>query len=157
MQLIEVNSPRLARDFIRVNVELYRGDPNYIRPLDKDIHEIFDPSHNKSFRFGEAARWVLRDKEGTPLKAHPAVKIVHDNEVKMFKLLREFRMTPKGREKLHKEKPPRGEPDGGWWGKTSFGLRWRCLMMRSLPGWRMIDTEPADRHRCLPCPQQRSR
>lgn len=64
MQLIEVNSPRLARDFIRVNVELYRGDPNYIRPLDKDIHEIFDPSHNKSFRFGEAARWVLRDKEG---------------------------------------------------------------------------------------------
>lgn len=48
---------------------------------------------------------VLRDKEGIPIKAHPAVKIVHDNEVKMFKLLREFRMTPKGREKLHKEKP----------------------------------------------------
>ncbi|MBI5372562.1 MAG: hypothetical protein HZA79_11125 [Sphingobacteriales bacterium] len=64
MQLTEVTSPKLARDFIRVNVEINKNEPNYIRPLDKDIEDIFDPKKNKSFRFGEATRFVLRDDEG---------------------------------------------------------------------------------------------
>lgn len=64
MQLIEVNSPRLAKDFILVNVEINKGDPNYIRPLDKDINDVFDKNKNKAFRFGEATRWVLRDNSG---------------------------------------------------------------------------------------------
>lgn len=61
MQLIEVNTPRLAQDFIRVNVELNRKHNNYIRPLDKDIHDVFDPEKNKAFRFGKVTRWVLKD------------------------------------------------------------------------------------------------
>ncbi|MBO9571804.1 MAG: hypothetical protein J7497_06285 [Chitinophagaceae bacterium] len=42
MQLIEVTDDSLARQFIDVNVIMNRNDPNYIRPLDKDINEIFD-------------------------------------------------------------------------------------------------------------------
>jgi len=61
MQLIEVNNPRLAQDFIRANVELNRNHNNYIRPLDKDIHDVFDPEKNKTFRFGKVTRWVLKD------------------------------------------------------------------------------------------------
>jgi len=64
MQLTEVTTPQLARDFIRVNVELYKNDPNYIRPLDKDINEVFDVNKNKAFRFGEAVRWILKDDKG---------------------------------------------------------------------------------------------
>lgn len=64
MQLTEVTTPQLALDFIRVNVELYKDDPNYIRPLDKDINEVFDASKNKAFRFGEAVRWILKDDQG---------------------------------------------------------------------------------------------
>jgi len=64
MQLTEVTTPQLARDFIRVNVELYKNDPNYIRPLDKDINEVFDVNKNKAFRFGEAIRWILKDDQG---------------------------------------------------------------------------------------------
>jgi hypothetical protein len=64
MQLIEVTTPALARDFIKVNVEINQGNPQYIRPLDKDINEVFDPKKNKAFRFGEAIRWVLKDKNG---------------------------------------------------------------------------------------------
>jgi len=64
MQLTEVTTPQLARDFIRVNVELYKNDPNYIRPLDKDINEVFDADKNKAFRFGEAVRWILKDDKG---------------------------------------------------------------------------------------------
>ncbi len=64
MQLTEVTTPQLSKEFIRVNVELYKNDPNYIRPLDKDINDVFDPEKNKAFRFGEAARWILKDNNG---------------------------------------------------------------------------------------------
>ena len=64
MQIAEVKDRKGQRDFLRVNVELFKGEPNYIRPLDKDIEEVFDPQKNKAFRFGEAIRWVLKDEQG---------------------------------------------------------------------------------------------
>lgn len=64
MQIIEVNSPQLAGEFLRVNVELNKNNPVYIRPLDKDINEVFNPEKNKSFRTGEAIRWILKDDKG---------------------------------------------------------------------------------------------
>jgi hypothetical protein len=64
MQLVEVNSPALAKQFIQVAVELYKNDPNWIRPLDKDINDVFDKNKNKAFRFGEATRWILQDADG---------------------------------------------------------------------------------------------
>ena len=64
MQLIEVNDAHTAKDFIRVNVEINRSSPNYIRPLDKDINDVFDKKKNKTFRFGEAIRWILKDEKG---------------------------------------------------------------------------------------------
>jgi hypothetical protein len=64
MQITEVTNAALARDFIKVNVELNRLNPNYIRPLDKDIEEVFDPARNKMFRFGECIRWVLTSSDG---------------------------------------------------------------------------------------------
>jgi hypothetical protein len=64
MHLIEVSNKQTAREFLLVNVEVNKKDKNYIQPLDKDINDVFDPSKNKSFRFGEAARWILKDKKG---------------------------------------------------------------------------------------------
>lgn len=64
MRLIEVTTPALAQDFIRVQVDLYKKEPNYIRPLDKDIEEVFDPKKNKLFRNGKCIRWVLQDDKG---------------------------------------------------------------------------------------------
>ena len=64
MQIVEVKDQKGQRDFLRVNVELFKGEPNYIRPLDKDVEEVFDPQKNKAFRFGEAIRWVLKDEQG---------------------------------------------------------------------------------------------
>lgn len=64
MQLIEVTNPSLAEDFIRVNVLINRNNPNYIRPLDKDIQDVFDPKKNKTFRFGTVIRWVLKNEKG---------------------------------------------------------------------------------------------
>ncbi|MDX5421080.1 MAG: hypothetical protein LPK14_02415 [Hymenobacteraceae bacterium] len=67
MQLIEVNTPELAREFLMVQVRIYKNDPNYIRPLDKDINNVFDPKKNKLLRNGEAIRWILKDNSGKPI------------------------------------------------------------------------------------------
>jgi hypothetical protein len=64
MQLTEVSNPALAGEFIQANVLLNRKDSGYIRPIDKEIEEVFDPAINKAFRHGECTRWVLKDEEG---------------------------------------------------------------------------------------------
>jgi hypothetical protein len=64
MQIIEVTNAPLAEEFIAINPKLYKGDPNYIRPLNKDVAEVFDPAKNKSFRSGKICRWILRDDSG---------------------------------------------------------------------------------------------
>jgi hypothetical protein len=64
MQLIEVTQPEQAMDFIRVNVELNRDVPGYIRPIDKEINEVFDKKYNKAFRHGEVTRWILKNADG---------------------------------------------------------------------------------------------
>jgi hypothetical protein len=64
MQLTEVKDKKTARDFIEVNVLINENDPNYNRPLEKDINDTFDPAKNKTFRFGEATRWILRSGNG---------------------------------------------------------------------------------------------
>lgn len=64
MQLIPVNTKATAKEFLQVAVQLYKNDPNWIRPLDKDINEVFDPKKNKAFRFGEVERWILKDADG---------------------------------------------------------------------------------------------
>jgi hypothetical protein len=60
MQLIEVTNKQLAEDFLLANVLINKGNPNYIRPLDKDVHDVFDPKKNKAFRFGSVIRWILK-------------------------------------------------------------------------------------------------
>lgn len=64
MQLIEVNTPELAQEFLDVQLKLYKKDPNYIRPLDKDIHNVFDTKKNKLLKEGDAIRWVLKNDKG---------------------------------------------------------------------------------------------
>lgn len=64
MQLIPVTDSHLAKQFLQVAVVLYRNDSNWIRPLDKDINDVFDEKKNKAFRFGEAVRWILKDEAG---------------------------------------------------------------------------------------------
>ena len=62
MQMHEVKTFLDKKAFLQVAVDLYKNDPNWIRPLDKDIEEVFDPEKNKFIkRGGEYARWLLKD------------------------------------------------------------------------------------------------
>lgn len=65
MQLIQVNNTSTAKEFLQVPVQLYKNDPKWIRPLDKDIEDVFDKAKNKAYRFGETFRWILKSADGT--------------------------------------------------------------------------------------------
>jgi GNAT superfamily N-acetyltransferase len=62
--IVEVNNPRRVKEFLMLPVRLYKDEKNFIRPLDQDIEEVFDPKKNKFFRNGEAIRWLLQDEKG---------------------------------------------------------------------------------------------
>jgi hypothetical protein len=61
MKLVEVKTAAHIREFLELPVKLYKGVPNWIRPLDKDIESVFNPEKNKTFRHGECIRWILTD------------------------------------------------------------------------------------------------
>lgn len=64
MTIREVQTAQQARTFLAVHVELNRHEHGFIRPLDKDVEQVFDPEKNKSFRQGKACRWLLLDENG---------------------------------------------------------------------------------------------
>jgi hypothetical protein len=61
MLMHEVKTDVDKRLFLELPIGLYRDDPNWIRPLDKDIEEVFDKEKNKFFKKGECTRWVLKN------------------------------------------------------------------------------------------------
>ncbi len=64
MNILEVTDRNKARAFLRVPRILYRDDPVWVCPLDKEIESIFDPQKNVYFHHGEATRWILTDEKG---------------------------------------------------------------------------------------------
>ena len=64
MQLIEVNNASTSKDFIQVNVLMNKNNSNYIRPLDNDVNDVFNPAKNKNYKYGETKRWILKDDNG---------------------------------------------------------------------------------------------
>ncbi len=64
MKKIIVDNESLAKAFLEMPLPIYKNDKSYIRPLDKDIEEVFDQSKNKFFRHGECERWLYQDTTG---------------------------------------------------------------------------------------------
>jgi hypothetical protein len=62
MKITEVTKRELRKAFLKVPVLIYRDDPNWVRPFDKEIESIFDQEKNVYFEHGEAIRWVLYDE-----------------------------------------------------------------------------------------------
>lgn len=80
MTIQEVTTQQHADDFVLFPVRLYRNTPQWIRPLDKDIHAVFDKEKNKAFRNGSCIRWLLLNDNGETIGRVAAFvnqKIVH--------------------------------------------------------------------------------
>jgi hypothetical protein len=61
MQIREVASGSDEKLFLQLPLQIYKDDPNYIQPLNKDIEEVFNQQKNKFFRHGQCARFLLFD------------------------------------------------------------------------------------------------
>ena len=62
LKIVHTDSPE-ERDFLQLPVRLYRKEACWIRPLDKDMLEVFRPENNKMYRSGECMRWTLYDQQ----------------------------------------------------------------------------------------------
>jgi GNAT superfamily N-acetyltransferase len=62
--LEEIRSKAAGKEFLDLPKRLYRGNRNWVCPLDGDIEGVFDPARNKKFSGGEAVRWIARDEAG---------------------------------------------------------------------------------------------
>ncbi|MDR2912342.1 MAG: hypothetical protein LBV38_03450 [Alistipes sp.] len=60
----EVSDKGLTGEFLQLPKSLYKGNRNWVCPLDNDIESIFDPAKNKKLADGEAVRWIARDENG---------------------------------------------------------------------------------------------
>ncbi|MBN1951261.1 MAG: hypothetical protein JW801_08650 [Bacteroidales bacterium] len=64
MNIVKVERKKGKKDFISVAKILYKDDPVWVCPLDKDIDAIFDPKKNTYYKHGIAERWILKDDQG---------------------------------------------------------------------------------------------
>jgi len=63
MKLTEVTQERHIREFLQLPLRIYQNDPNFIRPLDDDIEQVFDKERNEGFKTGNCIRWILQDED----------------------------------------------------------------------------------------------
>ena len=62
--LQEVTTSAQEREWLDLPKKIYKGNRNWVCPLDQDITEVFDPARNEPFAEGEAVRWVVRNRAG---------------------------------------------------------------------------------------------
>jgi hypothetical protein len=63
MLLIAVDNKKAEKEFIQLPYSIYKNDPNFIAPLEKDIKAVFDPAKNPILGYGECKRWILKDND----------------------------------------------------------------------------------------------
>lgn len=64
MEVLVVDDVERIREFLDLPRELYKDDPHWVCPLDKEIEKLFDPSQNELLETGEAQRWILKNNSG---------------------------------------------------------------------------------------------
>ncbi len=65
MKITEVTDRQTAQEFLQVNAMMNAANPSYIRALDNEVNEVFDPAKNKLFKYGEAKRWIATADDGS--------------------------------------------------------------------------------------------
>jgi len=63
-KLYELITSQDVRDFNALPSRLYKGNKNWVRPLDVDIEKVFDVDKNPLYSNGESIRFLLKDNNG---------------------------------------------------------------------------------------------
>ena len=67
MKILPVVDKKAKSMFLELVTLIYKDDKAYVRPLDAQIEEIFNPAANNFFTHGEAERFILVNDEGTTI------------------------------------------------------------------------------------------
>ena len=62
--VIKITDALKIKEFNEFPSWLYRDDPNWYRPLDANVEEIFDLNENKHLKNGNISRWIIQNTEG---------------------------------------------------------------------------------------------
>ncbi len=62
--ICEVKTGKGKKEFLDVARTIHSGDNNWVCPLDKQVHNTFEPRKNSYFQHGRAERWVLKGATG---------------------------------------------------------------------------------------------
>ncbi len=57
IQIVQTSQDKL--NFVKFPIKLYENDEHWIRPIDKDVEDVFDSSKNKLHSNGKSERWLL--------------------------------------------------------------------------------------------------
>lgn len=60
----EVTTKYEIKQWLAFPAKLYRHDPHYVRPLDREVEHVFNREDNKLFRHGDATRYYLTNERG---------------------------------------------------------------------------------------------
>jgi hypothetical protein len=65
MKIVEIRQEKhLIKEFLEFPAKLYKNEKNWIRPLNIDIEETFNPEKNIHFKHGKCTRWILQNEKG---------------------------------------------------------------------------------------------
>ncbi len=64
MQIIEVKDEVSRKAFHQVAHDIYKGDSNWVAPLEAMADSAFDPQKNAFYKNGDGTRWILKDDQG---------------------------------------------------------------------------------------------
>jgi GNAT superfamily N-acetyltransferase len=62
--IIEVTDFLTIKEFLDFPAKLYKSEPHWVRPMDLNIENIFNPAKNKFLAHGEARRWIVKNYIG---------------------------------------------------------------------------------------------
>jgi len=64
MQIVEVKDAVTRKAFHQVAYDIYKGDPNWVPPLEVMSDNAFDPAKNAFYKHGDGTRWILKNDDG---------------------------------------------------------------------------------------------
>jgi hypothetical protein len=69
MQITQVSTAADSQSFLKIPSIIYKNDPHWIRPLDKDIEAVFDEKKNKAARVNLLAALLRLSTKNIRIKA----------------------------------------------------------------------------------------
>ncbi len=77
-EIIEVNSHKLLKEFVRFPATLYQGDPNFVCPLESERLEFFDKNKNPFFSGAKTKLFLAKRGDETVGRISTCVYYAHN-------------------------------------------------------------------------------